>query len=96
MRDEGHMDKGFANALAMLIRVDEKRLQMPLVQEHETERRIRTIDGKEQGHLREKAKKFSLDGIAVVWGEEVVGSLNSCAPDVHDTRQIGRGGRAKI
>ena len=55
MRRKSIADKGFADTLAMLIRVYEKRLQMPFMQEHEAERRIRTINRKKQGHLREKA-----------------------------------------
>ncbi len=55
MRGKSLMNKGFANTFAMLIRVYKKRLKMPFMQEHEAERRIRTINGKKQGHLREKA-----------------------------------------
>ncbi|MNF13485.1 hypothetical protein D3C80_2153510 [compost metagenome] len=55
MRGKSLMNKGFANTSAMLIRVHKKRLQMPFMQEHEAERRIRTINGKAQRDLREKA-----------------------------------------
>ena len=55
MRGKSLMNKGFANTFAMLIRVHKKRLQMPFMQEHEAERRIRTINGKAQRDLREKA-----------------------------------------
>lgn len=56
MRGKSLMNKGFANTLSMLIRVDEKRLQMPFMQEHEAERRIRTINGKTQRYLRKKPR----------------------------------------
>lgn len=49
------LDKGPANTFAMLIRVYKKRLQMPVMQEYEAERRIRTVNGKKQGNLRQKA-----------------------------------------
>lgn len=55
MRGKSLMNKGLANTSAMLIRVHKKRLQMPFMQEHEAERRIRTINGKTQRDLREKA-----------------------------------------
>lgn len=96
MRGEGIADEGFSNAFAVMVRVHEKRFQMTVVQEHETERRIGIIDGKKQGHLGEEFQHLGLDCSAVAWGEEVVGSVNGCAPDVHDARQIGGGGRAEI
>lgn len=96
MRGKSLMDKGLANTFAVLIGVYKKRFQMPFVQEHEAERRVRAIDGDQQGPLREKAQNLSLDGVAVVWSKKVVGGVNSSAPDVHDTRQIGRGGGTKI
>lgn len=55
MRGKSLLDKGLANTFAMLIRVYKKRLQMPFMQEYKAERRIRTINGKKQGNLREKA-----------------------------------------
>jgi hypothetical protein len=96
MRGEDIAYEGFSNAFAVMIGGDEKRFQMPVMQEHETERRIGTIDGKKQGHLGEEFQKLGLDCIAVAWVKEVVGSVNGCTPDVHDARQIGRGGRAEI
>ena len=86
MRGEDIADEGFSNAFAVMIGVDEKRFQMTVMQEHETERRIGTIDGKKQGHLGEEFQNLSLDCIAVAWVKEVVGSVNGCAPDVHDAR----------
>ena len=89
-------DEGFSNAFAVMIGGHEKRFQMPVMQEHEPERRIGTIDSKKQRHLREEFQNLSLDCSAVAWGEEVVGSVNGCAPNIHNARQIGGGGRAEI
>ncbi len=55
MRGKSLMNKGLANTFSVLIRVHKKRLQMPFMQEHEAERRIRTINGKMQRDLRKKA-----------------------------------------
>lgn len=54
MRGEDIAYEGFSNAFAVMVGGDEKRFQMPMMQEHETERRIGTIDGKKQRNLRKE------------------------------------------
>ena len=54
MRGEDIADEGFSDAFAVMIGVDEKSFQMTVMQEHETEWRIGTIDGKKQRNLRKE------------------------------------------
>jgi len=95
MRGDGRLHQRLADAFAVMIRIDEKRLHVPFMQKHEAEWVIRNIDRKHQGHLREKGFDFLTDRGAIRRKKEAVGGVDGPAPYVEDADCVAVGGGAK-
>lgn len=80
--------EGFADPISMLIRGDEQRLQMTVMQKHEALRRACGIHCKLQAHLWEELQKLGLDGRLVEGRKEVMSGVDRPAPYLHDARQV--------
>jgi hypothetical protein len=69
---ESFMDKCAADACSPKFRVDEQRLHVTAIEQHESDRSIILVNGKIEGRLREERDHFRLDGTAVLRGQKVM------------------------
>ena len=93
---DGALYERLANAFSMLVRMNEKRLKMAVMQKHETLRPVGIIYRKIKLHLRKKGHQFGFDGRLVRCRKEIVRGVDGLTPDLHDLRQvlIGRGSKS--
>jgi hypothetical protein len=84
-----------ADAFAVVVRIDEKRLHMPFMQNHDAEGMICSIDGERQRHLRQESSDFLTDRGAIRRKEEAMGRIDGHAPYVEDTGPVAAVGGTK-
>ncbi|CUX69750.1 hypothetical protein AGR6A_Lc90561 [Agrobacterium sp. NCPPB 925] len=90
------LHQGHADAFAVMVRIDEKRLHVPFMQKHEAEGMIRIIDGERQRHLWQERFDFLADRSAIRWKKETMGRIDSPAPNVEDAGRVATGGGTKF
>lgn len=88
MEHKRSLDQRLADAFAMLIRIDEKRLHVPFVQKHEAEWTIRTIDRQRQRRLRQENLDLLPDRGAIRRQEKIMGGVDCPAPYVEDAGSV--------
>lgn len=84
-----------ADAFAVVVRIDEKRLHMPFMQKHEAEGMICSIDGEHQRYLRQESSDFLTDRGAIRRKEEAMGGIDGPAPYVEDAGRVAAVGGTK-
>ncbi|MNX85954.1 hypothetical protein D3C86_1178120 [compost metagenome] len=95
MKRKRPLHQCLADALAMMVRIDEKRLHMPFMQKHETEDMVRSIDRQRQRRLRQERFDFLPDRGAIRRQEELVGGVDCFAPYVEDAGSVAALGGTK-
>ncbi len=82
------MDKRFADAFAMVVRVDKKGFQMPVMQKHETQGGVSVIDGKQETHLRKEGRNLAFNRDSVVRVEKIMRGIDGPSPNIYDAGDI--------
>ena len=89
------LNQNLADALAVMVRIDEKRLHVPFMQKHEAEGAIRNIDRQRERRLRQKGFDFLPDRDAIRRQKEPVGGVDCFAPYVEDAGSVAALGGTK-
>ena len=78
---QGVFDERAACSGAVVGGIDEERLPVRAVEEHEADGMIARVDGEPERGLRQEGVDLRFDGLAVGGGEEVVRCIDCPAPD---------------
>lgn len=83
-----------ADAGSAQVGIDEQRFHVRAVDQHETLRPVLVVDRHDKWGLGQEAGNFSIDRLAVIGAEEVMGSVDGATPEIDESVTIGGAGRA--
>jgi hypothetical protein len=86
-------DERAADAFAVPVGIDEERLHMRAVDQHEADGAVVRVGGEPCGRLGQEGGHFLIDRVAIGGLEKIVGRIDGAAPDVDEAGAIGGAGR---
>ena len=76
----------------MKVRINEQRLHVTAIEQHETNRPIGFVDSEIEWSIRKERRHFNVDITAIFGAEKVVRGVHCPTPDFHDSAAIRGGG----
>jgi len=86
------LDERAADAFAVPVGIDEQRLHMRAVDQHEADGAIVGVGCQPCGSLGQEGGHFLIDRVTIGGLEEVMGRIDGAAPDVDEAGAIGGAG----
>ncbi len=86
---EAMFDERAADALAVPVRIDEERIHMRAVHQHEAHSAVIGIGGEPCGRLGQEGGHFPINGMPVSGLKKVMGRIDGAPPDVDEAGAIG-------